>query len=155
MNPIAAIEADASPVRFPGRRSAPSAHFPATRSMFRGFAFGLAALSLAASPLHAGEFSAMAGESIDLGRFHGVIYYTAETDGHHVVATIADDAEGSPLRFSATLAENQSATLSVAGRPGEPARSLTILRAGGRIILSGDKAASSGATGSRAEKISQ
>lgn len=59
----------------------------------------LAAFGLAASPLHAGELSAMAGESIHIGRFHGVIYYTNENDGYRVIATIADSEAGGSGAF--------------------------------------------------------
>jgi hypothetical protein len=101
----------------------------------RSFAGGLAAFLMAASPLHAGELSAMAGESIDLGRFHGVVYYTSACDGYQVVATIAD-GEAAPVRFSATLAENQSATISVPGKFGEPAQSVEIARSGDKLTVS-------------------
>jgi hypothetical protein len=80
---------------------------------------GVAAFGLAASPLHAGELSAMAGESIHLGRLHGVFYYTDENDGYRVIATVTDGEAGSPVRFTATLADGQSATISVAGKLGE------------------------------------
>jgi hypothetical protein len=100
----------------------------------RSFAGGLAAFLMAASPLHAGELSAMAGESIDLGRFHGVVYYTSAGDGYQVVATIAD-GEAAPVRFSATLAENQSATISVPGKLGEPDHSFEIARSGDKLTV--------------------
>jgi hypothetical protein len=90
---------------------------------------------IAASPLHAGELPAKAGESIDLGRFHGVVYYTREADGYRVVATIADGEAGLPVRLSATLADNQSATISVPGEFGEPGHSLKILRSGDTVTL--------------------
>ena len=100
---------------------------------------GLAAFSLAtfslAGPLHAGELSAMAAESIHLGRFHGVVYYTSENDGYRVVATIADGEYGFPVQFSATLAEDQSATISVPGKLGEPTQSLEISRSGEKLTV--------------------
>jgi phosphoribosylcarboxyaminoimidazole (NCAIR) mutase len=99
---------------------------------------GLAAICLATSPLHAGELSAMAGDSIDLGRFHGVVYYTSKDEGYQVVVTIADGEAGLPVRFSATLAENQSATISVPSKSGEPGRSLEISRSGDKLALTTD-----------------
>ncbi|ATU94537.1 hypothetical protein BLM14_20850 (plasmid) [Phyllobacterium zundukense] len=96
---------------------------------------GLAAFCLAASPLQAGELSAMAGESINLGRFHGVVYYTSEHDGYRVVATITDDEAGSPVRFSSTLAEGQSAAISVPGKEGKLGSILEISRSGAKITL--------------------
>jgi hypothetical protein len=95
----------------------------------------VAAFGMAASPLHAGELSAMAGESIHLGRFQGIVYYTSEGDGYRVVATIADGEAGGPVRFSATLAEGQSATISVPGKLGEPDQSLEISRSGDRLTV--------------------
>ena len=59
----------------------------------------------------------------------------AEDDVYRVVATIADGEAGSPLRFSATLADNQSATISVPGKLGEPGYSLEISRSGDKLIL--------------------
>ncbi|PAP93911.1 hypothetical protein CIT31_20450 [Mesorhizobium wenxiniae] len=96
---------------------------------------GVAAFFLAASPLHAGELSAMAGESIDLGDFRGVLHYTAENDGYRVIATIADGEAGLPVRFSATLAEGQSATISVPRKLGEPDQSLKISRSGDTLTV--------------------
>jgi len=101
----------------------------------RNFIGGLAILCIAASPLYAGELRANAGESIDLGRFHGVVYYTREDGGYRVVATIADGEAGSPLRFSATLADNQSTTISLPGEFGKPGHSLKILRSGNTLTL--------------------
>jgi hypothetical protein len=96
---------------------------------------GLAAIFLTASPLHAGEISAKAGESIRLGRFDGVVYYTGEKDGYRVVATIAEGDNGSPVRFSTTLAEGQSARISLPGKLGEPGQSLEISRLGEKLIV--------------------
>ncbi|MGQ0485170.1 MAG: hypothetical protein ACT4SY_07465 [Hyphomicrobiales bacterium] len=101
----------------------------------RNFIGGLAVFCLTASPLHAGELSAISGESIDLGRFHGVVYYASEGDGYRVVATVADGEVGLPVRFSAALAENQSVTISVPGKLGEPGASLEISRSGDKVIL--------------------
>ena len=56
----------------------------------------MAAFLLAASPLHAGELSAMAAESIHIGGFRSVLYYTHENDGYRVVATLAEGEAGVP-----------------------------------------------------------
>jgi hypothetical protein len=98
-------------------------------------AFSLATFSLAGHPLHAGELSAMAAQSIHLGRFHGVVYYTSENDGYRVVATIADGEDGFPARFAVTLAEDQSATISLPGKLGEPTQSLEISRSGEKLTV--------------------
>jgi hypothetical protein len=98
---------------------------------------GLAALGLiaAASPLHAGELTPVSGESVDLGDFRGVVYYTSEKDGYRVVATISDGEGGAAIRFSTTLADNQSATISVPGQPGGFGRSVEIARSGDRLVV--------------------
>ncbi|WP_292241223.1 hypothetical protein [Mesorhizobium sp.] len=96
---------------------------------------GVMAFFLAASPVHAGELSAMAGESIHLGGFRGVLHYTDENDGYRVIATIADGEAGLPVRFSATLAEGQSAAISVPQRLGEPDQSLEISRSGDKLTI--------------------
>jgi hypothetical protein len=95
----------------------------------------VAAFGLAASPLHGGELSPMAGESIHLGGFHGVFYYTNENDGYRVIATIAEGEAGAPVRFSATLADGQSATISVPGKLGEPDQSLEISRSDDKLTV--------------------
>jgi hypothetical protein len=95
----------------------------------------LVAFGLAASPLHAGELSVMAGESIHIGRFQGVVYYTDDNDGYRVIATIADREAGVPVRFSATLAEGQSATISVPGKLGEPDQSIEMSRSGDKLTV--------------------
>ena len=41
----------------------------------------------------------MQAESITLGEFHGIVYFTSEPDGYRVVATIAEDEAGLPVRF--------------------------------------------------------
>ena len=101
----------------------------------RNLISGLAAIYLTTTPLHAGELSAVAGESIELGRFHGVIYHTIEDDGFRVVATIADGEAGLPVRFSAILADNHTTTISVPGELGEAAHSLEISRSGDKLTL--------------------
>lgn len=121
------------------RRPAQSGHHVTTghpRSSKRSltminFIGGLAAFGLAASPLHADELPPMAGESIHVGGFHGVLHY----DGYRVVATIAEGEAGVPVRFSATLAEGQSATISVPGKLGEPSQSLAISRSDDKLVV--------------------
>lgn len=98
---------------------------------------GAVALGLTVSPLQAGELSlsAMAGESIDIGGLHGVLYYTRESHSYRVIATVADGETGVPVRFSATLADGQSATISAPGKLGEPVESLVMSRSGDKLIV--------------------
>lgn len=110
----------------------------ARQNTLRHLAAGLTALGLAAIsvPLHAAELIPMAGESIDLGKFHGVVYYTDEGDEFRVVTTVAGGEDGSALRFSTMLAENQSATISVPGDEiGKVGQSLTISRSGDTVFV--------------------
>ncbi len=95
-------------------------------------AFGLVATSL---PLFAAELKPMAAESVELGEYRGVVYYTGEGDAYRVVATIADGRNGSPIRISTTLADNQSASISIPAEPGKDARSLEVSRAGNKVFV--------------------
>ena len=90
---------------------------------------------LAATPGQAGELIAMEAGSLDLGGFHGVVYYTSERDGYRVVATIAEGETGLPVRFEATLTERQKVTISVPGKLGEKTHVLELTRAGGKLVL--------------------
>ncbi|WP_292625056.1 hypothetical protein [Mesorhizobium sp.] len=128
-------------------RSAPSKRSLAMINLIGG----VAAFFLAASPLHAGELSAMAGESIDLGGFRGVVHYTDENDGYRVIATIAEGETGIPVRFSATLAEGQSATISVPRKLGEPEQNLEISRSGDKLTVTEVGSVSNQQTGAIAE----
>ena len=97
----------------------------------------LAALSVAvaaSTAARAGELSPYRGQRIDLGAVNGVAYYTVETRGYRVVATLAD-ADSKPVRFEAVLAPGQSMVLSspaVAG--GQPAR-VEIVRADDKVVV--------------------
>jgi hypothetical protein len=95
----------------------------------------LAALCVMAGNASAGELKALQGGSIDLGAYHGVVYYTEGDRGYQVVTTIAEGAEGSPVRCEATLDEGQSLTISVPGGLNEPSKALEISRAGGRLLV--------------------
>lgn len=83
----------------------------------------------------AGELKALQGESIDLGAYHGVVYYTEGDRGYQVVTTIAENAAGSPVRCEATLDEGQSLTISTPGGLNESSEALEISRAGGRLLV--------------------
>jgi len=111
---------------------------------------GIASTFVPVSLAQADELSAMAGKSLDLGQFHGVLYYTSEKDGYRVVATLTDGEGGLPLRFSTTLAENQSATISVPGPLGEPGQDIEIIRTGDTLTIS--DAGSASGEASHAEK---
>jgi hypothetical protein len=102
-------------------------------TMFRFTA--LAALCLVASSASAGELTARQGGSVDLGNFHGVVYYTEADDGYRVVTTMAAGEESLPVRFVATLTEGQAMVISVPGALPGPGQALEISRAKGKLVV--------------------
>ena len=101
--------------------------------MYR-YAF-LAAICLLITPANAGEVDQFSAESISVGGFHGILYYTNEQDGYHVVSTISEGESGLPVRFEATITETQRLTISVPGKLGEQSQELEISRAGGKLVI--------------------
>ena len=95
----------------------------------------IAALCLMFAPAYAGEIGDLQAESIDLGGFRGVVYYTTENGGYHVVATIAEGETGLPVRFEATLTETQKMTISVPGKLGEMSHVLEMSGADGKLVV--------------------
>src|SRR4051794_2826089 len=114
-------------------KRAPSGRSVATVKLIANVVALSFAASLMSSPLLAGGLSANAGESIRVGGYNGVLYYTNENGGYQITATIAQGEAGTPVRFSATLAEDCPAMISVPGKPGDPAQSLEILGSGGKL----------------------
>jgi hypothetical protein len=94
------------------------------------------ALCLGAPPVLAGELVDLQAESVEIGGFRGVVYYTTDHDGYRVVATIAEGKTGLPVRFEAVLAEAQKVTISVPGKLGEMSHVLELSRAGGKLVVS-------------------
>ena len=74
------------------------------------------------------------GLVFSLGAAIGVAYFTLEPAGFRLVATI-QGAEGSPVRFTATLAPEQAATVSVPGKVGEQATEVSFLRRGEQLVV--------------------
>jgi hypothetical protein len=87
------------------------------------------------TPAGADQLNQMEAESIDLGGFHGVVYYIDEHDGYRVVATIAEGEGGLPVRFEATLTETQKLSISVPGKLNEQSQVLEISRAAGKLVI--------------------
>lgn len=83
------------------------------------------------------EINRMAGVDIALGEFSGVLYYVPGKDGYRVVATVSSAERLTPLRFSATLAQDQSVVFSVPGKIDEPERRLEVARTGDRVFVTG------------------
>jgi len=80
------------------------------------------------------EIAAEQGQDFVLGDTAGVAYFTSEPRGLRLVATVKND-EGSPVRFVATLAPEQTATVSIPGKVGEEATEVSFVRRGERIIV--------------------
>jgi hypothetical protein len=72
------------------------------------------------SPFHA--------SSIELGSARGSAYFVAEADGYHLVATLYANGAQTPVRFNATLADGQSASVSVPGPVGSAPQEITFSR---------------------------
>ena len=95
----------------------------------------LAELCAVTNPAYAGEVGEIQATSIDLGGFRGVVYYTSETSGYHVIATIAEGENGLPVRFEATLLDGQKVTVSVPGKLGEHGHSIEMMRSNSKLIV--------------------
>jgi hypothetical protein len=80
------------------------------------------------------EIAALQGQDFVLGDTMGVAYFTTEPGGLRLVATVKSN-QGSPVRFVATLAPEQTATVSVPGRVGEEATEVSFVRRGERLIV--------------------
>jgi len=77
----------------------------------------------------AAELAPQSGHSLHLGGMDGTVYYTVQTDGYRVVATVAS-AEGSPIRFTSTLKAGQRMVISMPHALDQPALDFEILRDG-------------------------
>jgi hypothetical protein len=95
----------------------------------------LAALCLAAMPVQAEELVAVQAGTIDVGSFHGIVYFTREQDGYRVVTTISNGEAGLPVRFEATLTEGQKLSISVPGKVDEQSQLIQISRDAGMLMV--------------------
>jgi hypothetical protein len=96
----------------------------------------VAALFAATAPAYASELAPYQAASIQLGSIRGVAYYTEAHDGYRVIATLADGEAGLPVRFEATLADEQSLRISVPGKLGEASQVLEISRGAAKLVVS-------------------
>jgi hypothetical protein len=83
------------------------------------------------------EFAADKALRFVLGDWTGIAYFTSEPGGLRLVATIAaaEGIEATPVRFVTTLAPDQTATMSVPGKPGEKSIEVVFLRRGERLVV--------------------
>jgi len=96
------------------------------------------ALVLPAATAGAGELAPMAGLHHSFrGGASALIYFTPETDGYHVVATVqTDNSEAMKIfRFTAILAAGQSAEVSVPHEAGTAADVIVIKRTGDNLSV--------------------
>jgi hypothetical protein len=97
-----------------------------------------AVLALAAifpAIVQADTLSPARGRKLDLGAFNGVAYYTVETSGFRVVATVARGGD-TPVRLEAVLAPGQSMILSSPKSRDEEAARVEITRREDALHLS-------------------
>ncbi len=99
-------------------------------------AFSLVAAATAGAGEPASEIAPIGAQSVELGSFRGVAYYTQEPHGYRVVATLASGEDGAPLRFVATLADRQKVTFSVPAPDGKAPEAVEFARDGDRLIVS-------------------
>jgi hypothetical protein len=64
----------------------------------------------------------------------GLVYFTTEPNGLRVVTTVKN-SDGIPVRFVATLAPEQTATVSVQGGTGDYSMKVSFIRRDGRLIV--------------------
>ena len=82
------------------------------------------------------QLSPLQGQTIDLGEISGVAYYTVESNGFHVVATLAETGEArAPMRFEAVLAPGQSITFSTPGGADVRPNTIEISRQNDEVLI--------------------
>jgi hypothetical protein len=86
-----------------------------------------ATFALASAAANAGDLRSIEAGKLDLGAVSGIAYYTSESDGFHVVATLAGSG-GTPTRVEVVLAPGARIVLSSAGALGAEPRSVAIVR---------------------------
>lgn len=96
-------------------------------------AAGLALATFGAA--HADGLQPIEARSLDLGALTGTAYYTVDQDGYRVVATLAQGAAGTPVRFEAVLSPGQTVRLSTPGDVGTAADTIEISRRDDELLV--------------------
>jgi hypothetical protein len=101
-----------------------------------------AVLSLGVNSAGVNSLKPFEARRIDLGPIVGVAYYTVQSDGVHVVATLAhDETDTHPLRVQAVLGAGQGVTFSTPGDRDTAPMSVRIERfEDGVVVRSGNSA---------------
>jgi hypothetical protein len=98
----------------------------------------IAMLPIATAVAHATDLRAMQAlrEDFRTGA-SALIYFTAEADGYHVVATVqSDDSEATVIfRFATVLAAGQTAEISMPHGPGDAPDALLISRVEDKLVV--------------------
>ncbi|NGO51576.1 hypothetical protein [Allomesorhizobium camelthorni] len=100
---------------------------------FKNIAVAASAVLALGGAAAAGDLKPMHSRSINLGTITGVAYYTVEPDGYHVVATLAQNDAGAPVRFETVLVSGQTMTLSTPRAAGMPPVKVEIGRTADQI----------------------
>lgn len=100
----------------------------------RNILYALVLSLAAAATANAGELKPLRSHSIDLGSVKGVAYYSVDSDGVRLVATLTQGETGTPIRVSTLLAPNQSVRLSVPGETNTPEIPVEFVRRGDRVM---------------------
>ena len=98
------------------------------RNTLLAAALTLASLGTAAQ---ANGLKPIEGRSVNLGDVSGVVYYTIERDGFHVVTTLANGETGMPIRVVSILSPGQQVVLSTPTQ----AAGIEISREGDRVLV--------------------
>jgi hypothetical protein len=83
----------------------------------------------------AAELKPIVAQSLEIGGMKGIAYYTIENDGYRVVATLADNEGGQPVRVVGTLAPGQKLSISVPRAMGTLPVAAEIARAGDKVFV--------------------
>jgi hypothetical protein len=101
----------------------------------RGVIIAASLIVALAGNAQADGIKTIASRSINLGEVSGVAYYTVESAGYHVVATLAHGETGMPMRFEAVLAPGQSMMLSTPEFGSTGSTRVEISREGDQLLV--------------------
>jgi hypothetical protein len=102
----------------------------------RSALMGVVAAMLVTGPARADSLRPIESKDIDLGTMTGTVYYTVETGGYRVVATLQTVGDvPMPMRFVATLAPDQAIALSTPRKVGEPPIEVRFVHRGDQVLV--------------------
>jgi hypothetical protein len=101
----------------------------------RGITIAVGSILAIAGAAQADDVPTIASRSINLGEVSGVAYYTVESGGYRVIATLAQGEAGTPVRFETVLAPGQSMMLSTPGLGSTAPSRIEISREGDQLLV--------------------